>query len=74
MITETWDTHAVYETEIEPLIDRILEICKREKIPMAAAFTVWASNTDHYNRSCEIRIEGRRIHELEDAIDTIRFE
>jgi len=33
-----WDKEDVYDSEIAPLMAKIIEICKRESIPMAATF------------------------------------
>ena len=33
-----WDKEGVYDAEISPLMAKIIEICKRESIPMAATF------------------------------------
>ncbi len=38
MTDRTWDKEAVYDSEISPLMKRIIEICKREQIPLAASF------------------------------------
>lgn len=34
----TYDQEAIYDSEIAPLMDRIIEICKRAQIPMIASF------------------------------------
>lgn len=34
------DKEAIYDAEISPLMQQILEICKREKIAMLASFAV----------------------------------
>jgi hypothetical protein len=40
-----WDKEAIYDAEVAPLMAQIIEICKREDIPLVASFK-YAHNID----------------------------
>lgn len=42
----TWDKEGVYDAEIAPLMDKIIEICRREDIPIVAKFQLGVSDVD----------------------------
>ncbi|WP_257130871.1 hypothetical protein [Bacillus thuringiensis] len=46
-----YDKEKVYDEEIAPLLQRILEICKREELPMVAQF--YLSEESPYSESIQ---------------------
>ncbi|ANY67293.1 hypothetical protein BBD42_13025 [Paenibacillus sp. BIHB 4019] len=41
-----YDKESIYDNEIEPLMKQIIEICKREQLPMAATFYLQEHRND----------------------------
>lgn len=61
---ELWEKERVYDSEISPLMTKIIEICKREKIPMVATFAY--ANDDEKVHMCTtiLPFERRKVEEL----------
>lgn len=64
MADKDWDLEAVYDTQIHPLMEQIISICKEHEMPMLASFQ-YAKNGDDAD-FCTIRIrydgESKRFH------------
>jgi len=71
---EEFDAEQVFADEIEPLIDQIMAICKRERLAFVASVCISADADEHRNRTFEIRPHGRRVWEFEQASVVIREE
>jgi hypothetical protein len=48
---ESFDLEAVYDTEIAPLMTKIIDICKQHKLPMFATF-LYANEVEGDNGFC----------------------
>lgn len=62
------DHEPVYDAEINPLMARIIEICKRDSIPMLASF--WLRNDDDGPLRCTTYAPGDPV--LADALRVVR--
>jgi hypothetical protein len=69
---ENYDLEALHDAEIAPLMDKVIAICKREKIPMVASFAY--SKTDQGENCCTTSInrDGWQPREFVDAVNIIR--
>lgn len=54
---DPYDLEQVYDDEISPLMAQIIEICKRENMPMVASFQ-YARDEDHVDDCCTSLING----------------
>lgn len=71
---EYFDNEAVYDLEISPLMQKIIEICKENNIPMVASFAY--ENCEENGIGCCTTalndFDGRKIDNFVDAINEIR--
>jgi hypothetical protein len=74
LISETFDLKEVYAGEIEPLIDAIMAICKRERIPMMASFVTAVDPENFYTTTVEVRPHGRLCEDFDQAVKICRFD
>ena len=51
MTNEVWDLEAVYDTEVSPLMEQIIAICRRAGLPMVASFH-YANNAEEGESFC----------------------
>lgn len=69
---ETWDLEAVYDSEIAPLMTKIIAVCKEHRLPMLATFA-YANDVDEAQYcTTSLPFEGRNLDELSHAARTIR--
>lgn len=52
----TYDQEAIYDSEIAPLMDQIIEVCKRAQIPMIATYCY--RNTPERLSFCSTTLHG----------------
>ena len=68
----TWDLEAVYDSEIAPLMTKIIAICKEHEMPMLATFA-YAKDADE-TKFCttSLPVEVRPVEVLTKAARLIR--
>lgn len=64
-MSEAFDAEEVYDNEIAPLMDQIIEICKRARMPMVASFC-YLRDEDGEEGICTTRLPGGRPSEVLD--------
>lgn len=71
---ESFDLEDVYDEEIAPLMAQILEICKRERLPMVASFAYARDEESGVTDFCSSYLEwpGRESKALSRAFGAIR--
>lgn len=63
-MNEPFDLEAVYDAEIFPLMDQILDICKKHKMPMLASFVYKCNEEGEDKVTSFLSHEGRDINSL----------
>lgn len=53
-----YDKESVYDNEIAPLMSQIIEICKREEIPMVASFLLRSLDENGDELRCTTALVG----------------
>lgn len=66
---ETYDLESVYDAEIAPLMEQIIAICKRERMPMFASFTYADDPTGDWSKcTTHLPFKGRRVARYEECV------
>jgi hypothetical protein len=70
---EEWDLESVYDEQINPLMARIIAICKANRLPMFASFAYRKDSEDERTDFCttSLPFEGRDIPQLKAAEDVV---
>lgn len=70
----SFDLEAVYDEQINPLVAKLIEICKANKLPMFATFAYARMPGDSAVHFCTTFIEHdeRAIPELRRLLETLR--
>lgn len=72
---EEFDLESVYDQQISPLMQQIINICKEHKMPVIASFAY--ANTEENGVACcttSLTFEGRLINPYLEATKIIRNE
>ena len=66
-MSETWDLESVYDAEINPLMTRIIAICKEHEIPMLATFAYREDGDVTSFCTTALSFLGREVPEIQAA-------
>jgi len=66
-----FDKEAIYDDEIHPLMAKIIEICLRERIPMAATFAIKDDGEDG-PLLCSTVIDGEDVDPETPGLEVIK--
>lgn len=69
---ELFDLEAVYDTEIFPLMEQILAICKRERMPMFASFAYRVTEDGTSKCTSHLNFPERLIPAFHEAEQVVR--
>lgn len=69
-----WDLESVYDEQINPLMKRIIAICKKHRMPMLASFAYADDGPDGEEHYCSTALNwpGRETDALNAALREIR--
>lgn len=67
----TYDKESIYDNEIRPLMNEIIKICEREKIPFASIFAI-KDDGDKGPLFCTTILDGESVDPDTPGLSTIR--
>lgn len=73
MNNELYNEEYIYDTEISPLVTKLIEICNKNKIPMVASFA-YENCEDNGVGCCTTSLndfKGREVSNFKSAVDEI---
>ncbi len=71
--TEDWDLEEVYDTQIAPLMEQIIAICKEHRLPVLASFEYRCQDNDESFVTTAISYPGRTNSRLDVALQILRY-
>lgn len=70
---ENWDLETVYDTQISPLMEQIIAICKTHHLPLIASFEYRRQDDDESFVTTGITYPGRTSPRIDVALEILRY-